>query len=471
MSDDACKATARGHSCKRVLVLGGGFGGAYAARMLGRTLGSRPDVEVVLISQENFLLFTPMLHEVAAGDLHPPDIVAPLRRFLRNVRFIQGETVSIDLQSRRVNYAVGPLRRPQDVSYDYLLLALGSETNFFGMAGVAEYASSMKSLGDAALLQNRMVALLEDAATEPDEAARRRLMTFVVAGGGFAGVETAGAINDFLRDAIRQYPELDPSMLRLVLVHSGESILPELGDRLGRYAEKQLRRRGIEFVLGSRVSGYDQWMVTLSRGEPIPANTLVWTAGVKPAPTVEALPVEKMKGRLKVNRCLELAGHEGVVWAVGDSAAVPGSRGGFHPPTAQHAIRQGLAAAKNIAAALDRREPKPFRFSTLGLLASIGHHTGVAQILGVRFSGFAAWWLWRSVYLLKLPGLAKKVRVAIQWTLDLIFPRQVEQLITMKALDQVEKLAEQVEDWRSHRVKSRGRPTAMIGDSMAHTSN
>ncbi|MCW5766809.1 MAG: NAD(P)/FAD-dependent oxidoreductase [Phycisphaeraceae bacterium] len=453
MIDGACDATARIHSRKRVLVLGGGFGGAYAARMLGRTLGARADVEVVLISQENYLLFTPMLHEVAAGDLHPPDIVAPLRRFLRNVRFIQGETVSIDLQSRRVNCTVGPLRRPQEVSYDYLLLALGSETNFFGMAGVAEYASSMKTLGDAALLQNRMVALLEDAATEPDEAARRRLVTFVVAGGGFAGVETAGAMNDFLRDAIRQYPELDPSMLRLVLVHSGEALLPELGDRLGRYAEEQLRRRGVEIVVGARVTGYDRWVVTLSRGESIPANTLVWTAGVKPAPTVEALPVEKMKGRLKVNMCLELAGHEGVVWAVGDSAAVPDGRGGFHPPTAQHAMRQGLAAAKNIAAALDRREPKPFRFSTIGLLASIGHRTGVAQILGVRFSGLAAWWLWRSVYLLKLPGLAKKVRVAIQWTLDLMFPRQVEQLLTLRALEQVERLASQVHSGQSEQPR------------------
>ncbi len=450
---------------RRVLILGGGFGGAYAARRLGRTLGARPDVEVVLISQENYLLFTPMLHEVAAGDLHPPDIVAPLRQLLRGVRFIAGEVVAMDLRTRTVRLSAGPVKRPQEMRYDYLLLALGSETNYLGITGVADFASSMRTLGDAALLRNRMVALLEDAATEADQAARRRLMTFVVAGGGFAGVETVGAINDFLRDAIRRYPELDPSLLRIVLVHSGEVVLPELGEQLGRYAQEQLRRRGVELKLGARVAGYDRRVVTLSQGEPIHANTLVWTAGAKPAPTVEALPVERVGSRLKVNRCLELAGHEGVVWVVGDSAAVPDGRGGIHPPTAQHAIRQGLAAARNIEAALNGVDPRPFHFSTIGQLASIGHHTGVAQVLGVRFSGFAAWWLWRSVYLSKLPGLAKKVRVAIQWTLDLLLPRQIEQLLTLKALEQIERLASEVGAGRSELAPVRDQPTRRHDDA------
>jgi NADH dehydrogenase len=423
-----------------VLILGGGFGGAYAARRLGQTLGKRPDVEVVLISRENYLLFTPMLHEVAAGDLYPPDIVIPLRKWLRRIRFIEGEVIDIDLHARVVRYAVG-LRRRQQMTYDCLLLALGSETNYFGMRAVADRATTLKTLTDAALLRNRMVALLEDAAAETDETARRRHMTFVVAGGGFAGVETVGAINDFLRDTLKHYPELDPSILRVVLVHSGDVVLPELGERLGHYAQEKLRRRGVELRLGSRVTGYDDWVVNLSAGEPIPATTLVWTAGVTPAAAVESLPVEKIKGRLKVNEYLELAGHEGVVWAVGDSAAVPDGRGGLHPPTAQHGLREGLTAANNIQAAVNGTPGKPFRFSTIGQLASIGHHTGVAQILGMRFSGFAAWWLWRSVYLAKLPGIAKKVRVAIQWTLDLLFSRQIEQFLTLKDLDQIEQLA------------------------------
>jgi NADH dehydrogenase len=434
---------------RRVLILGGGFGGAYAAWHLGQRLSKRQHVEVVLISRENYLLFTPMLHEVAAGDLYPPDIVEPLRKRLRGLRFIQGEVIDIDLTARVVRYAVGASRRRQEMGYDYLLLALGSETNYFGMAGVANHAGTLKTLGDAALLRNRMVALLEDAATETDEAARRRPMTFVVAGGGFAGVETVGAINDFLRDTLKHYPELDPSMLRVILVHAGEVVLPELGERLGRYAQEKLRSRGIELRLGARVTGYDNWVVQLSAGEPISASTLVWTAGVTPAPAVASLAVEKIKGRLKVNECLELAGQEGVVWAVGDAAAVPDGRGGLHPPTAQHGLREGVAAAKNIEAAIDGGARRPFRFSTIGQLASIGHHTGVAQILGMRFSGFAAWWLWRSVYLAKLPGIGKKVRVAIQWTLDLLFSRQIEQFITLKDVEQIEQLAAQIRTIRT----------------------
>ena len=452
---------------RRVLILGGGFGGAYAAQRLGQTVGKRQDVDVVLISRENYLLFTPMLHEVAAGDLYPPDIVEPLRKWLRRIRFIEGEVVEIDLQARVVGYAVGASRRRQRMTFDYLLLALGSETNFFGMMQLAERAATLKTLGDAALLRNRMVALLEDAAAETDEASRRRLMTFVVAGGGFAGVETVGAMNDFLRDTLRYFPELDPSTLRVVLVHSGDIVLPELCERLGRYAQEKLRHRGVELRLGARVSGYDDWAVQLTAGEPIPANTLVWTAGVMPAPAVASLPVEKVKGRLKVNERLELTGHEGVVWAVGDSVAVPDGRGGLHPPTAQHGLRQGLAAATNIEAAVDGVAGKPFRFSTLGQLASIGHHTGVAQVLGMRFSGFAAWWLWRSVYLAKLPGVAKKVRVAIQWTLDLLFSRQIEQFLTLKDLEQIEQLAALV---RASREKVNPPVNPATGTAAQHRS-
>jgi NADH dehydrogenase len=434
---------------RRVLILGGGFAGMYAARRLAQTLGKRQDIELVLISRENYLLFTPMLHEVAAGDLNPPDIVVPLRKQLRRIRFIEGEVVDLDLRERIVRYAIGPLRRRQEISYDYLLLALGSETNYFGMTQVAARATTMKTLGEAALLRNRMVALLEDAAAETDQAARRRLMTFVVVGGGFAGVETVGAMNDFLRDTLRDYPELDPSMLRVVLVHSGNIVLPELDERLGRYAQEKLKRRGVEVRLAARVSGYDNWVVKLSTGEPIVANTLVWTAGVRPAAAVESLSADKVSGRLKVNQFLELAGHEGVVWAVGDCAAVPDGHGGLQPPTAQHGLREGLAAADNIRAAVNGGAPKPFRFSTIGQLAAIGHHTGVAQIFGMRFSGFGAWWLWRSVYLAKLPGIANKVRVAIQWILDLLFSRQIEQSLTLRDLEQIEMLAAQLRTSRA----------------------
>jgi len=213
------------------------------------------------------------------------------------------------------------------------------------------------------------------------------------------------------------------------------------------------------------VSGYDDWVVQLTTGDPIPANTLVWTAGVTPAPAIGSLQVEKIKGRLKVNEFLELTGHEGVVWAVGDCAAVPDGRGSLHPPTAQHGLRQGLAAANNIAAAVNGAASKPFRFSTIGQLASIGHHTGVAQVLGMRFSGFAAWWLWRSVYLAKLPGLAKKVRVAIQWTLDLLFSRQIEQFLTLKDLEQIERLAAMLHVTRKQEPEPLGHTAKLVAPS------
>jgi NADH dehydrogenase len=266
-------------------------------------------------------------------------------------------------------------------------------------------------------------------------------MTFVVAGGGFAGVETVGAMNDFLRETIEYYPELDPSMLRVVLVHPGKFVLPELGERLGRYAQKKLERRGVEVRLETRVQGYGNWTVKLAPDEAIEANTIVWTAGVKPAAAIESLAVEKVKGRVKVNEFLEVEGQNEVVWAIGDCAAVPDGNGGTQPPTAQHGMRQALATAKNIEAAVDEAAKKPFRFTTIGQLASIGRHTGVAQILGMRFSGFLAWFLWRTVYLTKLPGIIKKLRVAISWSLDLLFAREIEQLVTIRDVERIEALS------------------------------
>jgi NADH dehydrogenase len=443
---------------RRVLILGGGFGGTYAAQRLDRTLATRSDVDVVLVSRDNYLLFTPMLHEVAAGDLYPGDIVNPLRKMLRRVRFMDAEVVDIDLRNRRVRCEAGPLRRTRELSYDYLLVALGSETNYFGMSGVEAHAATMKTLGDAALLRNRMVAVLEEAATETDATLRRRLMTFVVAGGGFAGVETVGAMNDFLHETIRYYPELEPSMLRVVLVHPGGVVLPELSERLGRYAQQKLEQRGVEVRLETRVTGYENFGVDLSPGEAIEANTIVWTAGATPAAAIASLPVERVKGRLKVNEFLELAGHEGVVWAVGDCAAIPDAKGELQPPTAQHGMREAVSAAKNIEAAVNGTASEAFRFTTIGQLASIGRRTGVAQILGMQFSGFLAWFLWRTVYLAKLPGFAKKLRVAISWSLDLLFARDIEQVVTMRDVERMERLSVMLRAMRqaSHRFGPSG---------------
>ena len=419
----------------RIVIAGGGFAGLYAAMHFDKRLARRADVEVTLISRENFILFTPLLHEVAAGDLYPGDIVNPLRRILRHVKFVDADVQAIDLNARRIRCMASVADRELEFEFDHLLLTLGSETNFFNMDGVRDWSVTMKSLSDAALLRNRMVALLEEASLQTDEAARRQLLTFVTAGGGFSGTETTGAVNDFVRETVRYYPQLREDLIRVVVVHPGNFILPELGEELGRYAERKLRERKVEVIKGQRVANYDGVVVTLSDGTSIPAATLIWTAGVKPSPVIAQLPCEKERGRLLVSEFLAVTGVPGL-WAAGDCAAVPIlNTENFHPPTAQHGLREGVTVAKNIEAMILDRSLKSFRFKMLGQLASIGHHTGVAMVFGIKFSGFIAWWFWRSVYLMKLPGLAKKLRVMASWTLDLFFGQQIEQMITVRDIE------------------------------------
>src|SRR6516164_9685189 len=421
----------------RIVIAGGGFAGLYAAMHFDKRLARRADLEVTLISDENFILFTPMLHEVAAGDLYPGDIVNPLRRILRHVNVFEADVQSVDLEKRHVRCTAGMAERELNFEFDHLLLTLGSETNFFNMDGVRDWSVTMKSLSDAALLRNRMVALLEEASLQSDEAARRQLLTFVTAGGGFSGIETTGAVNDFVRETMRYYPQLREELVRVVVVHPGDFILPELGEKLGRYAEHKLRERKVEVLKGPRVVNYDGQVVTLSDGTSISAGTLIWTAGVKPSPVIASLPCQKDRGRLLVNEDMSVPGVIGL-WAAGDCAAIPDVKSGtgkFYPPTAQHALREGVIVAKDIEGAILARPLKPFRFKMLGQLASIGHHTGVAIVFGIKFSGFIAWWFWRSVYLMKLPRLAKKLRVMASWTLDIFFGQEIEQMITIRDIE------------------------------------
>jgi len=319
-----------------------------------------------------------------------------------------------------------------EFEFDHLLLTIGSETNFFDLQDVRNWAVTMKSLSDAALLRNRMVELLEEASLEKDEATRGELLTFVTAGGGFAGVETTGAVNDFVRETVKFYPSLREEAIRVVVVHPGKFLLPELGEELGRYAEQKLSQRKVEIIKGARVAGYDGSVVKLTDSTSIPATTLIWTAGVKPGVAIESLGCKKERGRLLVNEYLSVPGVSGL-WAAGDCAAVPDGyeTGNFFPPTAQHGLREAIRAAKNIEAAIMGRSLKPFVFATLGQLATNGRRTGVAMVFGFKFSGLIAWAMWRSIYLMKLPGLAKKLRVMMDWTLDLLFGREIVQMITL----------------------------------------
>jgi NADH dehydrogenase len=410
----------------RILILGGGFGGLYAALEFEKRRES--DFEVTLISQENFFLFTPMLHEVAASDLDLTHIVNPIRKLLRHVRFFEGDVQSIDLAARQVVVSHGFDQHIHALHYEHVVFALGSVTNFYNIPGLAERAMTMKSLGDAMALRNRLIEHLEEADTECAAKDRESLLTFVVVGGGFAGVETVGSINDFLIDALPYYPALKPQMLRVVLVHPGDYILPELGEKLGRYASRKLAERGVELRLNTKVKVITPRGVELTDGMRIESLTLVWTAGTSPNPLLKGLALPKERNRLKVNPFLQAEGFPGV-WALGDCAMIPDGAGGWQPPTAQHASREGKVLAHNLVASVRGRPLKPFTFKTLGLLASIGRRTGVARILGYNFSGFVAWWLWRTIYLLKLPRFEKKLRVALDWTLDVFFSKDLVQFL------------------------------------------
>ena len=418
---------------KRVLILGGGFGGLYTALQLEKELARNNDADVTLVNRENFFLFTPMLHEVAASDLDLTHIVNPIRKMLRLVKFFDGDVESVNLQNRTVTVSHGLEHHHHVLEYDHLVIAHGSITNFYNLPGLQSHALTMKSLGDAIELRNRLIEHLEEADFECSAGVRDQLLTVVVAGGGFAGVETVAGVNDFLREALPFYPHLSEENLRVVLVHSGPVILPELGEKLGGYAQKKLAQRKVEILIDTRVKRASELGVELGDGTLIPTRTLVWAAGTSPNPLLETLPCKKDRGRIIVNEAMEVAEWPGV-WALGDCAQVPdGKAGKYYPPTAQHALREGKVLAQNIVADIRGDRKRPFVFSALGQLAAIGRRTGVANILGFQFSGFIAWWLWRSIYLSKLPRLEKKVRVALDWTLDLIFSKDLVQFMTVRS--------------------------------------
>jgi NADH dehydrogenase len=439
----------------RILILGGGFAGLAAAMELDRTIAADPQVQVTVVNRENFFLFTPMLHEVAAGDLDLTTIVSPARKMLRRASFFAGEVDEIDLVAKKVVVTHGFDHHRHTLEYDYLVLGLGSVTNFYGLPGLQERALTMKSLNDAMRLRNHLIAHLEEADSECCQE-KTPLLTFVVAGAGFAGVETVAGINDFVRGAVRSYPRLREEMLRVVLVSPGPVILPELNEKLGRYAQDRLEARKVEIRLNAKVEQVTDQEIMLSDGSIIRSNTLVWAAGTSPNPLLTGLPCMKNRGRLAVNEYLEVPGHVNV-WALGDCAAVPNPKnGGYHPPTAQHALRQGRNLARNIVATIRSLPKRPFEFSTIGQLAAIGRRTGVASIMGFNFSGFFAWWLWRTIYLSKLPRFEKKVRVALDWTLDLVFSKDLVQFLDIRPPAPMASSVVSNSEWLSKTAGTRG---------------
>ena len=422
---DEPEATSEPAHVTRVVILGGGFGGISTAHRLEQLFWRDPSIEITVLSHSNYLLFTPMLAEVAASALEPQHISSPVRASLLHTQFRRCEIGSIDTEAQLVTARDSAMSQTHQMSYDHLVLALGSVPNFFGLPGMEEHAFTLKSLDDATRLRNHVIAQLEHADVNPDSRERRRQLAFVVAGGGFAGTEMIAELFDLVHSVLRYFPNIRPEELRFVLVNSRDRILPEISEGLADYALQKLQRRGIEFVLNARVAGATADAVLVQDAPEIPTRTVVWTAGNQPNPLLATLPCERNRaGAVIAESTLQLKGFTNI-WVVGDCGQIPDRDGAPFPPTAQHAIREGKAAAANIASAMEGKPLKPFRFRTLGMLVPLGRRTGVAEIRGLRFSGLLAWLMWRGIYLGLLPGVEKKVRVLFDWLIDLFFPRDI----------------------------------------------
>lgn len=419
-----------------VVIAGGGFAGAYCARALGRALGrAEGERRVALVAERNVLVFQPMLAEVAGSTLSAVDVVNPLRQFCRGVNVLQGTIQKIDWASRSLVLDGGRFTRDHRVGFRHLVLALGSVTDLGSVPGMPEYGWPMKNVSDALRLRSVLINRLEEANLVEDAETRQRLLTFVVVGGGYTGVETAGQMLSFMDQAHRFYANLRGSRPRVVLAHAGGELLGEIGPELGAYARKVLGRNGMEILLNTRVSAVTARRVSFADGGGIDANTVVTTVGNAPNPVLmdlcRQLGIEAPRGRVPTDPMLRV-GKETTLWAAGDGAAVPWNDRGqarVSPPTAQFAFRQGKLLGGNIYRVLKGAQPRAFRYRYMGQLATIGERQAVAEVFGLHFKGFIAWWMWRTIYLAKLPGTVRKLRVMIDWTFDLVFPRDISQIM------------------------------------------
>ena len=421
-------ASAKRAAVKRIVILGGGFAAIACAHQLEKRL--RPDeAGIVLISRENFSLFTPMLPEVSSGALDARNIVTPIRAQLHRTQFILADVRQLDPEARTVVYTHTLTGLTHTVVYDEVVVAIGAATSTFNLPGVAERVFALKTLEDANILRNRFIWLMELADTVQDDAERKRLLTIVVVGGGFTGVEATGEIIELFRSVHKFYPHITREDVRIFLVEAANTLLLGLPPKMGQYSEQFLKRRGAQVILGDGVKEADDDGLELASGRRIETRTIVWSAGVRPRDLSITAKFPRSKGgTIAVERDMSVPGFPGV-WALGDCAAIPDGEGGFYPATAQHALREGPVLADNIVAKLRGEPTKPFHYTTLGLMASLGARKAVAQLPGdLVLTGFPAWVLWRTYYLLRLPGLDRKMRVAFDWTLELLFPRDISEL-------------------------------------------
>ncbi|MEM3100678.1 MAG: NAD(P)/FAD-dependent oxidoreductase, partial [Candidatus Nitrosotenuis sp.] len=443
---------------KRILVLGGGFAGVECVRKLESYFKHNPDIELVLVSEDNFLLFTPMLPQVASGMIETRHIVIPIRMICKKATFYENKVKNIDPYGKRVTFYGTREKRGISLNYDYLVVALGSQTNFFGNQDIEAHAYTMKTLNDAVVLRNRVIDMLEQAENETDPILKQSLLTFVIVGAGFAGIETAGEIHDFLLDARKHYPKISEKDIRVIILEALPVVLPGFSEKLAKFTKDKLIQRGIEIKLNTAVLSFDGSEVIIksvvdatknpvkqSELDAIQTKTLVWTAGVTPVDTIKNSLFKTDRGKVIVNEYLEVPEFPGV-YVIGDCSLTINPRTNKpYPPTAQNAEAEAKIAAYNLYAEISGRPKKKIDYVSKGQMAIIGKRTAIAQISGLNIYGIVAWWIWRTVYLRKIPKFNKRLRILLDWTADLIFDRDISRLkilrkdqpVDYKELDEV----------------------------------
>jgi len=425
---------------KKIVILGGGYGGVECTRKLEKYFRKDDGIEIVLISEDNFLLFTPMLPQVAAGMLATRHIVMPIRTIIKKTTFYEGRVKNIDPYGKIVNLWGTNEKRGVSIHYDFLVVSLGSETNFFGMSDVEKHAYTIKTLNDAMTIRNRVIDMLEQAENEPNPILRRSLLNFVIVGGGFAGIETAGEIMDLLLDARKYYPNISRDEIKVFVLEALPNILPGFSEKLAKFAHRLLTKNGIEIKLKTAVTSFDGYEIMMkkiednpeikenSEREAIQTRTMIWTAGVTPVNTIKRSMFKTERGKIIVNDFLEVAEFP-EVFAIGDCALFvdPTTERPF-PPTAQLAEAQAKSAAHNLYSLITNQKMKKFEYKSKGQMAIIGKRNGVASFFGMNISGIWAWALWRNVYISKIPKWDKRLRVLLDWTIDLFFDRDISRL-------------------------------------------